>query len=128
MRKLAQGVVRTYAATRVQRESLVLLTCHVINRIEAYSKTAHFQRVVLLTALHKSLQVFPVAFLEQSIVLRVQSRALELSEAGLVERVFSIEVWARIKKEGDLTSFCVICILNDFLNWKMIHVYNGIQL
>jgi len=107
---------------RVQRESLILLTCHVINRIETYPKTAHFQRIVLLTALHKSLQVFPVAFLEESIVLRVQSRALELSEAGFVQRVLSIEVWARIKKEGDLSSFCVICILNDFLNWKVTQV------
>ena len=64
---------------------MISLTCHVVNGIEAYSKAAHFQRVILLTASHQSLQVVPVSFIEKSIVLRVQSRALELCKTKLVQ-------------------------------------------
>ena len=91
----------------------------MINGIEAYSKTPHFQGIILLTAIHEFFQVFPVAVFEKSVVLRVQSRALELSETGLVQGVPSVEGWARIKKEGDLCGFGIICILNDFLTWEI---------
>ena len=111
---------------------MISLTSHMINGVEAYSKTPHFQRIVLLTALHEFFQVFPVAVFEKSIVLRVQSRALELSEPGIVQGVRSVEVWARIEKEGDLCGFGIICILNDFLTWEIIqgtlvHVLLSIQ-
>ena len=111
---------------------MIPLTSHMINGIEAYSKTPHFQGIVLLTALHEFLQVFPVAVFEKSIVLRVQSRALELNQTGLAQGVPSVEVWARIKKEGDLCGFGIICILNDFLTWEIIqgtlvHVLLSIQ-
>ena len=57
----------------------------MINRIEAYSKTTNFQWIILLVALHGSLQVFPVTLLKKGVILRVQGGTLELGETGIVE-------------------------------------------
>ena len=99
----------------------------MINRIEAYSKTTNFQWIVLLVALHESLQVFPVTLLKKGVILRVQSGTLELGETGVVQGVPSIEAWAWIQKKADFGCSCIVGILNNFLTknenkWSVSHV------
>ena len=100
-------------------------TCDVVDGIEADSKASNFERIVLLVAPHEVHQIVPIIFCELGIIVGIQRRALEVTEAwgwlGPILRVVQggFPILARIKKKTDLPCAGIVRILNDFLveNW-----------
>ena len=56
------------------------LTCNMIHRIKSNSKTTDFQRIILLVASHKVLNSFPIVFLEDGVIVTIESWTLEFGE------------------------------------------------
>ena len=56
------------------------LTCDMVHWIKSNSKTTDFQRIILLVASHKVLNSFPIVFLEDGVIVTIESWALEFGE------------------------------------------------
>ena len=77
-------ITNTFAPNMRSEKQYMLsfFTCYVIHRIESNAKAANLQWIICLVTSHKTLQSIPVLFCEHGVVVAVQGRSLEQSQAG----------------------------------------------
>ena len=87
----------------------------MMNCLEAKSKPANFQQILLFLALVHLANVPPVLFTENAVVPGKQGWTLKGSEGGLPQPVTVSGVLAGVNEELDFTCSSIISILNELL-------------
>ena len=107
----------TLVATSFYSDVSFRFTCQVVDRIEAYSKTSHFERVVNFDALLETLYPSPVLLREHGVISRDEGGSLIRSESWLDQ--IPGPMLPAVHIELDSGGSCIISILDQLLKKNM---------